>query len=320
MAAEKPKAPATPSTPAIPYLGPGADKMSAEEYERVYKNYIQTSILLGYPLIRDQRAPCDQALNAIFRQMGMFSYPVPGDAQQLVKHTKTVKGFKVETYEMGGSLIQVLRDGKKEGLLKLILVNSASSRASRKLSQIARNDIIDLERDPKTGLERVKGVPVGFPHPFLSKEAQGLFVKTLRFNGKVDGCEPVEFLDNAWVGGFELSEARCVELQDDARKVWDARMSTEDFYKRELTRMRDKGVKEAMKGGLKEDEARELVNKHYTLPITSEISVVGSAMQNLAQCNLVALGHAGAKPKEGAPAGSGDGNKDGAAKGSGSAE
>ncbi|MGZ3710891.1 MAG: hypothetical protein ACXWQO_18340 [Bdellovibrionota bacterium] len=320
MAAEKPKAPAKPAEHTLPYLGPGADKMTPEEYDRVYKNYIQTSILLGYPITRDLRAPCDQALNNIFRQMGMFGYPVPGEAQQLTRNNKVVKGFKVETYAQGGALIQVVRDGKKNGLLKLILVNSASPRATLKLTQLARNDIIDLDRDPKTGLERVKGVPVGYPHPFLSKEAQGLFVKTLRFNGKVDGCEPVEFLDNAWTGGFELSENRCVELQNDATSVWDGRMPTEEFYKRELGRMKQRGVKEAMKSGIKEDEALDLVNRHYTLPLTSEISVVGSAMANLAQCNLVALGNAGARAKNAAPAGTSDGGQGTPAKGAGSAE
>jgi hypothetical protein len=326
MAAEKPKAVASAKTPAttpahsLPYLGPGADKMSPEEYERVYKNYIQTSILLGYPLIENQRAPCDQALNNIFRQMGMFSYPVPGDAQHLQKATRLIKGVRVETYELGGALIQVVRDGKKSGLLKLILVNSASTRATRKLSQLAKADILDLERDEKTGLERVKGVPVGFSHPFISKEAQGLFVKTLRFNGKVDGCEPLEYLDNAWTAGFELNDSRCVELKQEATKVWDGNMSTDDFYAHELKRMKDKGAKAAMKSGISESEAQALVEKHFTAPLTSEISVVGSAMANLAQCNLVALGNAGARTKGGEPAGSSSVDKSDSSKGAGSAQ
>lgn len=320
LAAEQPKAPATPPLHSLPYLGPGADKMSPEEYERVYKNYIQTSILLGYPVERDQRAPCDQALNSIFRQMGMFSYPVPGDAQHLQKAVKLIKSFRVETYELGGGLIQVVRDGKKNGLLKLILVNSAAPRATRKLSQLARTEIIDLERDEKTGLEKVKGVPVGYPHPLLSKEGQGLVVKTLRFNGKVDGCEPVEFLDNAWTSGFELSDARCLELQTDAAKVWDGAMSTDDFYNRQLKHMKENGAKAAMKSGISAAEAKALVEKHFTLPLTSEISVVGKAMANLAQCNLVALGNAGSRPKGGAATGSSGPDKTDTGKGAGSAQ
>ena len=47
----------------LPYLGPGAEKLSKEEYERIYKNYIQTSILLGYPFFKEKAPPCDQALD-----------------------------------------------------------------------------------------------------------------------------------------------------------------------------------------------------------------------------------------------------------------
>lgn len=323
QAAEKPSKPAAPAKApaetAVPYLGPGGEKMTPEEYERVYKNYIQTSILLGYPLVREERQACDQALNNIFRQMGMFGYPVPGDAQQLQRTNKTVKGYKVETYELGGGLIQLVRDGGNNGLLRLVLVNSSATRATRKLSQLARADIIDLETDPKTGLERVKGVPVGFPHPFLSKEAQGLYVKVLRFNGKVNGCEPIQYLDNTWTGGFDLSDARCVELKSQASRVWDGQLSTEDFYKHELNRLKDNAAKSAMKSGVTEAEAKALVEKHFTLPMTSEITIVGSAMANLAQCNLVALGNMNARQKgeTGAPA---DGGKTGSGKGAGSAE
>ncbi|RYZ98528.1 MAG: hypothetical protein EOP11_20560, partial [Proteobacteria bacterium] len=68
---------------ALPYLGPGADKLSKEEYEKIYKNYIQTSLLLGYPLLRDSPEACAQALTATFRQAGMFGYPVPGEGAQV---------------------------------------------------------------------------------------------------------------------------------------------------------------------------------------------------------------------------------------------
>lgn len=316
-AAEQPKP--APKASSIPYLGPGSDKLSPEEYERIYRTYIQTSVLLGYPVGRETPAPCDQALNTLFRQVGMYGYPVPGDAQHVVRTSKVIKNVKAETYELGGILIQVQRDAKTSGLQKLLLVNSSSARATRRLSQSARAELIDLDRDKITGLERVKGIPVGYPHPLLSKEGQGLFVKQLRFNGKVDGCEPVEFNDNNWTAGFALSDERCQELRGDAEHVWKGELSTDDFYEREVKRMKERAQKAAMKDGMKEADAKALVEKHVTLPLASEINVVGSAMQNLAQCNLVALGRAG-RPKGGAEAVPAGGEKNGTTKGASSAE
>jgi len=46
---------------ALPYLGPGSDKLSKAEYERIYKNYIQTSILLDYPSLRGTPQAADRA-------------------------------------------------------------------------------------------------------------------------------------------------------------------------------------------------------------------------------------------------------------------
>ena len=98
----------------IPYLGPGADKLSPEEYEKIYKNYIQTSVLLGYPFSKEKAAPCDQALSSLFRSAGMFGYPVPVDAQQVQRSVKTSAGRKVETYEMAGLIVQVAREAKSQ--------------------------------------------------------------------------------------------------------------------------------------------------------------------------------------------------------------
>ena len=296
--------------PTLPYLGPGADKLSPEDYERRYKNYIQASILFGYPFNRDQAGACDQALSGVFRQSGMFGYPVPGDAQQILRATKTIKGKKVETYELSGNLIQLVRDGKNNAPLELFQINSGSPRATRRLSQTIRREILELSRDSITGLEAVKGVPVGYPHPFLSKEGQGLQVKVLKFNGKTDGCEPIDFFDNAWVGGFDLSDSRCVELQSDAERVFKEQISTDEFYQRELKRMKERAVKSAIKEGAKEAEAKQMVDTHIVPPLAGELNVVGSAMRNLFQCNVMALGRAGNKSKtssgdaSGAPAGS----------------
>lgn len=277
----------------IPYLGPGAEKLSPQEYERIYKNYIQTSILLGYPFLESRAAPCDHALNAIFRQVGMFGYPVPKEAQQVARAVRNVRKSKVETYEMAGVLVQVVRDGKSGVLDRLVLVNSSSPKASRRLSQLVKNDVLSLEKDPVTGLERVMGIPVGYPHPYLSAEGQGLFVKILEFNGKGEGCYPTAFFDNSWIGGFDLDKARCSELQVDVEQVWSEKLAPQAFAERELKRLKEKSYKHALARGVKPEEARALVEKHYTAPLTNEVNIVGSAMRSLAQCNLLALGRTG---------------------------
>ena len=305
----------------LPYLGPGADKLSAEDYERVYKNYIQTSILLGYPFFKEKAPACDQALTAIFRGAGMFGYPVPAEAQQVQRSTKTFGGLKVETYELAGVILQVARTAHGGALDRLVLVNSSSVKATRRLSAFVKKELLSLDRDPNTGLERVHGIPVGYPHPYLTKDGQGLFVKILHFNAKADGCQPVDFEDNTWVGGFDLSSSRCTELQADAEKVWNEQLSPDDFSQHELQRMKQAALKSAVAGGSKEAEAKLLVEKHFTLPLTNEINIVGSAMRNLAQCNLLALGRAGGNAKPSGPAVGGASNVPGnKGKGSGSAQ
>jgi hypothetical protein len=273
----------------LPYLGPGAEALSKEEYERIYKSYIQSSVLLGYPFLQNYPQACDQALSATFRQAGMFAYPVPGDAAGVLKSNKTMGGKKVESYELGGSLLQLSRatNGAPE---RLLWINSSSPKANRQLAQKMKSELLTLEKDKVTGLERVKGLPVGLPHPYLNPNGQGLIVRILRFNGKVEGCAPMEFFDNAWTNGFELSESRCQELQGDAQKVWTAEISPEAFRARELDRMKAQALAEAKKNGASEQDAKKLVEKHFVPPFTNEINIVGAAMRNLAQCNLVALG------------------------------
>ncbi len=285
----------------LPYLGPGAETLSKEEYERIYKSYIQSSVLLGYPFLQNYPQACDQALSATFRQAGMFGYPVPGDAAVL-KTTKTITGKKVESYELGGSLLQLSRaaNGAPE---RLMWINSSSPKANRQLAQKMKSEVLTLEKDKVTGLERVKGLPVGLPHPYLNPNGQGLIVRILRFNGKIDGCAPIEFFDNAWTNGFDLSETRCQELQGDAQRVWTAEISPEAFRSRELERMKAKALAEARKNGASEQDAKKLVEKHFVPPFTSEINIVGAAMRNLAQCNMVALG--GPKKRAENPDGSG---------------
>lgn len=285
----------------LPYLGPGSDKLSKTEYERIYKNYIQTSILLGYPFMQDAPDACEQALSALFRQAGFFSYPVPGDALQV---QKSVRGG-TETYELGGMLIQL--DRSKQGAPeRLFWVNSSSPKASRRLIPLAKKESLTLEKDKVTGLEKVKGIPVGYPHPYLNASGQGLFVRVVKFNGKKEGCLPTEFFDNAWNTGFDLSNSRCQELRADAEAVWSEKMKPDLFRDRELSRLKERSRKTAEEMGLKAEEAKKFVEKHFVPPYTSEINVVGAAMRNLAQCNILALGQKeAAKPAESAPSSGG---------------
>jgi len=184
---------------------------------------------------------------------------------------------------------------------RLIWINSGAPKASARLSPVARKEILTLEKDKVTGLERVKGIPVGYPHLFLDTAGQGLLVKILRFNGKKDGCLPLDFFDNSWQSGFDLSNERCLELQLEAEKVWGAEMKPEEFRERELARAKEKARKNALAQGVSEAEAKRLVEKHFVPPYTSEINVVGMAMRNLAQCKVLAMG---AKTRAPAPGGS----------------
>jgi hypothetical protein len=303
----------------LPYLGPGADKLSADDYQRVYKNYIQTAILLGYPFFKEKAPACDQALTSIFRGAGLFGYPVPADAQSVQRLSFSAGGLKIETYELAGVIIQVAR--KSDGALdQLVLVNSSSTKATRRLSGFVKRELLHLDKDPITGLERVRGIPVGYPHPYLTQDGQGLYFRQLRFNGNRTACQPEGFQDNTWVGGFDLSQARCTELQAEAQKVWDQNMSPTDFALQELERMKAAALKSALANGVHEAEAKALVEKHFQMPLTSEINVVGSAMRNLAQCNLLALGRAEMPAKSSAPGGAASGAPAGASGGSGSAQ
>ncbi len=303
---------------AIPYLGPGADKLSKEEYERIYKNYIQTSVLLGYSFLEGSLEPCDQALATIFRQAGFFGYPVPADAQGVQRKVRVdaKAGESIETYELGGMLLQLSRRRDTNSPTRLLWINSGSTKASRRLAVTAKKETLTLEKDKITGLERVKGIPVGFPHPYLNKMGQGLLVKILRFNGQ-KACQPLEFSDNAWNNGFDLSSDRCRELQNEAVLVWTEKMQPSEFKERELTRMKEKTYRNILAQGVKEAEAKRLVDKHFVPPVTNEINIVGTAMRNLAQCNLMAMGE---KARATAPSGGEAGKPSGSTPGSGSAK
>lgn len=299
----------------LPYLGPGTDVMSPDEYQRVYKTYIQLSVLLGYPFFEKAGAPCEHDLRAIFRQAGFFSYPVPAEAQQIHRGKFQAKGFQVEFYEMGGISIQVVRDQKSSALDRVILVNSSSPKATAKLLTALHHEILGLDRDPRTGLERVKGIPVGYPHPLLSPEGQGLYFKVLRFNGKLAACEPLDFLDNSWVGGFDLNGKTCEALQNSVNQVWAGKLSAHEFAADQVAQMKEHALQNALAKGISKENAQMIVDRNFVEPIVSEVNVIGNSMRNLAQCNALAIGASSNGGKGGG--GPGGENQGSAARGEG---
>ncbi|NUM87965.1 MAG: hypothetical protein HUU37_02060 [Bdellovibrionales bacterium] len=299
---------ADPAVKIQPYLGPGADKLSAEDYLRVYRNYIQQSALLGYPFDKLQAKPCDHALNAVFRQMGFYAYPVPRDARKIARGTFRSEGLDVEWYQLEGVALQVARKG--EALDRLVLVNAATVQAGLRIRDLARKRLLRLQREKATFLERVEGVPVGYPHLHLTADSQGLFVKILKFNGKADGCAPVEFHDNSWNDGYALTAQGCGEVQGDVERVWLDQLSYQEFYERSRDRLRQQAEARALSRGAKPEEAKASAQAQFVGPAASAVSVVGVTMRNLAQCNQLAMvpplkpsaGPAKSEAGQGAPA------------------
>lgn len=293
----------------LPYLGPGSDTMSPEEYRRVYKEYIQQTILLGFPIVEGSAQPCEQAVRTLFRQAGLFNYPVPGDAQKILKVQKQIGDRFIEFYQASGASIQLVRDSNR-ALERLIYLNTSAPKAARRIEELGKSQVLNLVRDSRTGLEKVQSLPVGYPHPFLDPEGQGIYVKEIRFNKSLRACAPVEYQDNTWTAGYSLSEERCTATQKDADAVWVGKLEPGAFAERERDRMRKAAVKGAMQNGLKQDQAEAYVSKAFQGPFGSDVNIVGTAMRNLTQCSLLAMGGAKAlvpqgNPGQGAPAGQG---------------
>lgn len=273
--------------PSVPYLGPGTDQLTPEQYKKTYRDYIQESVLLGYPFLKEAGAPCDHALRAIFRQVGMFSYPVPADAPEVRRKSFKSGTNVVELYSLGGVVIQVVR--KNQALQHLLLANATTTKSRTRVLRAAERSLLRLTRDKATGLERLSGVPVGYPHHFLTADSQGLYVRILTFNGRVDSCRPVAFTDNSWIGGFSLDEQRCGALQADVENVWLGKLAPQEFSHRALEAMKLDARRSAKKNGATDQEADEAITRNFAPPFTNTVNIVGLAMRNLAQCNQLAL-------------------------------
>lgn len=290
---KKPQPQKTPTNKvqAIPFLGPGADKLPPEEYVKIYRTYIQQSMLLGYPFMEEAPTACEQSLKTLFRQAGLYTYPVPQDLDRLERVKKNIGASSLESYWIGGQLLQVERDGKSQALHRVLWVNSSSPKAMKLLWGAAKQVYLSLVRDPKTGLERLQNLPVGYPHPYIDVSSQGIFVRELKYNGKLAAaCSPIGFVDNAWTSGFALSDERCGELRSDIDLVWQGKLRASDFAEKERKRMVENSIKNAMANGIKRDEAEKIVAKNMVPPFNHEVTLVGGAMRNLGQCNLLAIG------------------------------
>lgn len=279
----------------LPYLGPGSDKLSAEEYFKIYRTYIQQSALLGYPFLGENPSACEQTLSSVFRQAGMMAYPVPAGADQVKKSSLKKDSHTYENYVLGGNLVQLERDAKSKNPLRLVWANSSSPKAISILAMAAKKTSLHLERDPKTGLERLQKVPVGYPHPFLDVSAQGLFVREILFNDKKD-CLAISYSDNAWVNGFYLTDQICGQLRDDAGLVWAGKSKPAEFAQKQRERLRTETINHAVKNGVAKEVAEKQFSEMVSGAIDNDLTQVAAGMRNLSQCNQLAIGGFGAPP------------------------
>ena len=270
----------------LPYLGPGTDLLPPDEYLETYKRYIQESVRLGFPPDKCTGSTCEQSLAHLFRMAGLFYYPVPSGADVKVwKHKHSGR----ECYANGGVVAQVERE-KGGALQAATIIYSKSPKAAKVIERACRTKLLEVKRDVATGLERVAGVPVGYPHPQLCPASQGLFVRSLNFNDSRTACRPTEFADNAWVSGMSLTEQRCRATQQDLKLAWQGKLSHVQFAQRERERQLQRAEARAMAKGASKKEAQKMVKRFFHGPLDHPVTYTGMAMRNLETCNLLAIG------------------------------
>lgn len=270
----------------LPYLGPGADKLSPEEYVKTYKDYIREAIQYGFPPDRCQGNRCDQGLDFMFRTAGLYAYPLPAGSD--VKAWRHPEGIR-ECYESGGTVAQVER--QKNGTLKsAVVVHARTPKAITKIGRACREQTLELNKDPKTGLERVAGVPAGYPHPYLCVESQGIVLRKLNFNlSQASDCHPVDFADNAWERQLRLSEGSCTETQSDLKQAWGGKISPNEFANRERARRKARVQEVVSANGGSAKDVERMLTQYYSGPIDHDLTLVGGAMRNLEYCNQLGL-------------------------------
>ena len=270
----------------LPYLGPGSDVLSPEEYIRVYSQYIRESIRWGFTPNKCEESSCERSLDYLFRTAGLFSYPVPSsEGLYTWIHPKKIR----ECYTSGGVVVQVERE-PTGALKKVFMVYSRSPKAIIQLKRACKNKTLSLQRDEKTSLERVAGIPVGYPHPLLCSGSQGLFVRELIYNRSKTPCVPIEYRDNSWASGHSLSLTRCTQTKEDFARVWSKKMSSKEFAARERARQHSRLIRSAMQNGMSKQKAQETVKKYFVPPIDNELIYTGMAMRNIESCNRLGIG------------------------------
>ncbi len=286
---------------AIPYLGPGLDKLSPQKYLEVYSKYIKESISLGFPPDRCSQGSCEQALSYLFRITGLFDYPVPpsGEIKSWISPKKTR-----ECYTHAGIVAQIQRE-QGGALDKLVIVYAKSPKAIKRLVRTCRKRNLDLQKDRDTGLERLAGVPVGYPHPYLCPNSQGLYVRQLTFHKDRNACRPTNYSDNAWVNGYILNEDRCQATQNDLLLTWQGKIDARRFAEREQNRQYKRSISIAMDNGASKKEAKKMGKILFDSPMGFEVSYTGMAMRNLEACNRLGIGNQKGSTILRAPASSG---------------
>ena len=286
---------AKPDLAAVPYLGPGADKLSKDEYLRVYSQYIKESIRMGFPPRTCVEGPCEQGIAHLFSAAGLFTYPLPSGAD--VKSWKNSEGT-LECYESGGTVAQVQRESGK-ALLRALAVHSKSPQAAQSVARACKEGPLKLERDGATGLERLAGIPVGYPHPLLCPESQGLIVRRLDFSGDRTGCRPTGFDDNSWVSQLRLSEESCGATLSDLQQTLSRKIAPTEFAKRERERQRARMRASVKANGGNAADADALWKRYYGGPIGHDVTMVGQAMRNVENCNQFQIGQTASAPAGG---------------------
>ena len=270
----------------LPYLGPGSDKLSPEEYMRTYSQYLKESILMGFPPRTCVENSCELGLAHLFSSSGLVTDPIPSGADiEVWKHSEGLR----ECYESGGTIAQVVRE-KGSAPLRAIVVFSKSPKAVKTLALACRDRDLTMERQEATGLERIAGVPVGYPHPLLCPESQGLIVKRLDLSGDRKECRPMGFEDNSWASQLRLSESSCAAGLNDLQLALQRKISPAEMAKRERERQKNRILTIVRAKGASQAEAEAIWKRNYTGPITHDVTVVGQAMRNIEYCNAFQIG------------------------------
>ena len=292
----------------LPFLGPGTDTLSPVEYLRTYRKYIRESILLGFPPDKCASGSCDQSLAMLFRMAGLFTYPIPSGAD--VKKWKSKQG-NLECYSSGGVLAQIERNPTGKALKAASIVYSKSPQAVKKLWRSCRRTPLRLQKDKDTGLERLAGLPVGYPHPLLCSGSQGLIVRRISFSGTKLSCAPSEYKDNSWTAGHRLDQNRCQSTQSDLKLAWAGKISARQFAKKERVRQRASARAVAVAGGANGKKADQIVDRYFRGLLDHELTYVGMAMRSLEMCNRLGMNLTPSRKTRTGDGGGGRGGKGG---------